>query len=499
MVPDEAVCDEVSAPRRIARRSRRRPGLSTAALVAIAVAAVVAARGSLINPLANAVVELAGALLLGVAAGLRRPGRARRLAALAGGAAAIDLATITIVRRGFRITDHLPPSFWVWAAAVGGALALAVVPRATGRRVGAAVLAPLVLASGAFLQVNAHYSYFPSVAALAGRGSVPAVDQRVLAQLSPRAGPPPSRMPATGVLVPLDVPATVSQLTHRPGEVWLPPAWFGPDRARLPVVVMLGGTPGSPVAWDRAGLAARTAATYAEQHGGVAPVLIFTDQNGSASRDTECVDGPVGRADTFLAVDVPAFARDQLGLSPNPRRWAVVGFSEGGTCAIVVALRHPDVYGSFVDLAGDASPNLGSPSQTRDVLFGGDANAAKAYDPTRLLRQRAYGETTGWFSAGAADRRAQRIMATLAPEAAAAGVRCRAFVGVGGHDWTFARRSFADVFPALADVLLSPPGPTRPKPMPTQGGPASAGSPGPTKGSCVAHVSRERGWTRPTS
>ena len=96
--------------------------------------------------------------------------------------------------------------------------------------------------------------------------------------------------------------------------------------------------------------------------------MLFVDQNGSATSDTECVDGPRGNAETYLTTDLTNFVSNTLGVRPNASRWAVVGFSEGGTCAVDLALAHPTVYQHFVDLAGDDRPTLGNPGPAAVTL-----------------------------------------------------------------------------------------------------------------------------------
>src|SRR5207247_10827891 len=94
-----------------------------------------------------------------------------------------------------------------------------------------------------------------------------------------------------GALAPLDIPAPRSGFSARPGTLYLPPAFFASPRLALPVIVMVGGTPGGPGHWPRAGFAPQTADAYAAQHGGLAPILAFVDGNGGPFADTECVDG----------------------------------------------------------------------------------------------------------------------------------------------------------------------------------------------------------------
>jgi S-formylglutathione hydrolase FrmB len=265
--------------------------------------------------------------------------------------------------------------------------------------------------------------------------------------------PANARTTGKGVLAELDVPATASHFTHRTGSVYLPPAYFTPARVKLPVILMLAGAPGGPTQWPTSGKAVATADAYAAAHHGKAPVLLFVDQNGSATGDTECVDGPLGNAETFLTVDVPNFVSHSLRISHHPGRWAVVGFSAGGTCAINLTLAHPDIFHHFADLAGDAKPNLGSPAQTLSRLFGGDTAAMVEHDPAHLLATRSYRGVTGWFAGGVNDTNKLAVCKKLAAAASHAGVKVHRFTGDGGHNWQFASAAFNRMMPTLGTDL----------------------------------------------
>jgi enterochelin esterase-like enzyme len=415
--------------------------------------------GSLLHLPAAIAVELAAFVLLAAAiASSARPTRTALVGAVS--AVAIDVAAATALRRG-GIADHLPPSFaaWVGVLAASATVLTSAATRRALRVCATAGSGVITAAAGGALLINAHYAYYPTVRAALGSRSPDAVSvSHFAAELS--VPPADRRAPRTdhGQVVALDPVATVSHLVHRRGEVWLPPAYFTRRRSTLPVIVMLAGTPGSPVAWDRAGFAVRTADQYARHHGGYAPILILTDQNGATTRDTECVDGPMGNGETFLTTDMTGFVGSRLGITPDPRRWAVVGFSEGGTCAVELGLRHPDVYSAFVDLAGDASPNLGGPSRTRRVLFGDDVEAQRAHTPMAMMRRERFEGTTGWFSAGRFDRGHQRVAMQLADAACRSGMHTYAWVDHGGHEWNFARRAFAHVLPELTRTLSDTPG-----------------------------------------
>jgi S-formylglutathione hydrolase FrmB len=261
--------------------------------------------------------------------------------------------------------------------------------------------------------------------------------------------------------VAVDIPPGTSGFTSRPGTLYLPPAFFRPSPPPLPVVVLLGGTPGGPDAWARSG-ALRTVDAYAAQHHGAAPILAFVDQNGSFLGDTECVDGPAGAAETFLTVDVPRYLAGLLHVPLGADRFAVGGFSEGGTCAFELAVRHPETYGTFVDIAGDWAPNLGSATATLDGLYGGDQAAMAAHDPATLLAAGEFDDLAGWFVAGDSDGAHRGVAERLAAASRSAGIRTTAEILPGDHTWRFVVSAFRVVFPALAGQLtarLPPAGP----------------------------------------
>jgi S-formylglutathione hydrolase FrmB len=465
-------------------------------------------------------------------------------------ASAAPVAGLAWYLRHSAIRDHYPPTFGLWiGAALLAVLAAIFGWRSSGawRRAVAVATVPLTFAS-AFLLINSHYGYWPTLGDLLGRPLPHHVDQQALADIlagrahpvggdgagpaigveDPSAGagrpsagrvgasegvvtppvarrgagaagravaaavtrrgagvptsgshtshrPPPASgaaAPATlhGVLGPLDIPPGTSGFPHRQGVLYLPPAFFDSPRAQLPVIVMLGGTPGGPEDWTRGGFAARTADAYATEHQGVAPILAFVDHNGTFTNDTECVDGPAGNAETFLSVDVPGFLSDMLHVPPDPRRWAVAGFSEGGTCAFELAVRHPAVYGTFVDLAGDRAPNLGSDADTLEKLYGGDRAAMAAHDPDNLLRPHRFHGLNGWFVAGHDDAHHAGVARALAAAARSAGITVAEQSIPGAHNWPFAAAAFRAVLPAVAQQL----GATPAVPAPATAAPAQS-------------------------
>ena len=184
----------------------------------------------------------------------------------------------------------------------------------------------------------------------------------------------------------MSIDSRASGFTHRDELVYLPPAWFASNLpAPLPTVMMIGGQFNSPTDWLRAGNAIATLDTFAASHAGRAPVVVFVDSGGRFDVDTECVNGPRGNAADHLTKDVVRFMTSNFGVSADPQNWGVVGFSAGGTCAVDVTVMHPELFHTFIDIAGDVSVNAGTLAQTIDRLFGGNAEAWKIFDPSTVI------------------------------------------------------------------------------------------------------------------
>lgn len=399
---------------------------------------------------------LGAASAIALATALARRVRPGRLV----GALVVAAAIVAVMRVGVAgavDVSRIPRSFYLWAAIPLFALgAVTSMPRPHARwRWAVGGFAVLLAAGFAADEVNSWFAYFPTAADLAAQpvpGEVPAAP--VLARLKdeqPRNAPPVT----DGALLRLDIVATTSGFRHRAAYVWVPPAAFDRGVDPLPVVVMLAGTPGAPDNLLRAVDTVDLAKRYAMLHGGRAPLLVFPDHNGSFGADTECVDGPRGDAETYLTVDVPAFLRATFPVTPG--RWGIAGFSEGGTCALTLSLRHPGLFSTYLDIAGDLRPNLGmsarQTSLTVSRLFGGSRQAWSEHDPVTLLSNGRFDGVAGRMVAGRSDRPAMEAARTLDPMARKAGIESDiAFVN-GHHSFATASRALTRNFDWLARRL----------------------------------------------
>jgi S-formylglutathione hydrolase FrmB len=296
--------------------------------------------------------------------------------------------------------DPAPPTLWVWIAAAGLAVGVLVAGWRGARwwQRGASVVAVPLCVLCAALAVNLWVGYFPTVHTAWNQltaGPLPDQTDRVTVTAMQLEGV----RPAKGVVVPVNIPADGSKFTHRRELVYLPPAWFDTNPApRLPAVMMIGAQLNTPADWLRAGHAVHIIDDFAAAHDGNAPVLVFVDATGAFNNDTECVNGIRGNAADHLTKDVVPYMVSNFRVSADRARWGILGWSMGGTCAVDLTVMHPELFSSFVDIAGDAAPNVGNKVQTIAALFGGNADKYVSYDPSSVMSQHGrYRGVYGWF------------------------------------------------------------------------------------------------------
>jgi S-formylglutathione hydrolase FrmB len=174
---------------------------------------------------------------------------------------------------------------------------------------------------------------------------------------------------------------------------------------------------------------------FAAAHAGLAPVVVVADPLGSQLGQTLCVDSKAGHAYTYLSVDVPAWIRAHLQVNPDPRQWAIGGYSAGGTCALQLAVNAPTVYPTFLDISGQDEPTLGTRSRTVAELFAGDAAAFKRVNPLDVLATRRFPEIAGLIVAGRDDAVYRPQAHTVLAAAQSAGMKVEYLELPGGHSW----------------------------------------------------------------
>ena len=383
-------------------------------------------------------------------------------------------------------SDPAPLQLWLWSVGFLAMVAVAVFGwhSSRWRRRALSLLAiPLTLLA-VLLSLNRWVGYYPTVPAawnaLTAGPLTDEVDRDSLALLR-------NTTPESGKLVQVDIPDSGSGFKHRSEYVYLPPVWFaGPTPPALPTVMMIAGEFNTPADWIRSGSAVPIIDEYARTHAGEAPIFVFVDAGGRFNNDTECVNGPRGQAADHLTRDVRPYVVEEFGASADPAAWGIVGWSMGGTCAVDLAAMHPELFRTFVDIAGDHGPTAGTKAQTIERLYAGDAQQWDAYDPATVMAAHGpYDNVAGWFAdakkptdgnspqAGHPSRpqssaplgfgghdvwtdndRADASQ-DLCRAARAVNINCSVHTTTSGHTWQFASQSFAEALPWLVDRLNS--------------------------------------------
>lgn len=235
----------------------------------------------------------------------------------------------------------------------------------------------------------------------------------------------------------------------RPAVVYLPPAALRHGAHDLPVLELFHGTQGGPGNWFDKGRLQATADEFAAAHGGRAPVIVAPDVNGNLQADTECIRTASGAdVETYLAVDVPRYVRAHFPVSADPRHWAIGGISEGGMCALMIALRHYPQFRALGDMSGIARPTVGGDTDeeaaTVRELFYGSQTAYDAHDPTWLLARNRYPQLAAWFVAGAKDSYGLKDQQHVAALARSAGIAVHTGTEPGSHHWVVWARALPD-------------------------------------------------------
>lgn len=308
----------------------------------------------------------------------------------------------------------------------------------------AALLTLLLLPVTAADVVNAHFQYLPRVADVVDVPTWPTAARTALVATS-------GRHPQ-GAVVELPLPGPASGFGTHTGLVYLPPEYFTQPFRRFPVVYLVHGSPGAPVDWFRAARAA--AAGWAVARAGAPVILVAPRASRSWTDDSECVDRPTERIETYLVVDVVADVDRLLRTMPSRTGRAIVGNSAGGFCALNLGLRHRDVYSGIGDLSGYDHPTYdggmaGLFGRRPDLAAAVAAETPAVYAP-RLTRSP---RMLVWLDSGRADamplREVTRLATVLLRDGEVVVLKARP----GGHDYGVWRPALADCLGWLASQL----------------------------------------------
>lgn len=168
-----------------------------------------------------------------------------------------------------------------------------------------------------------------------------------------------ARAAGHGLVVKLEIPGTASGIGSFSGLVYLPIQYGMPQyqHRKFPVVELVAGSPGSPKSWTHALGVAQVLDQEIAAGRSLPFIAVMPSQEVAGRRDTQCVDvvgGP--KVETYLTTDVRTVVMRAYRASSQPGAWALMGYSSGGYCATNLAMRHPDMFGAAVSIAGYAHP-----------------------------------------------------------------------------------------------------------------------------------------------
>ena len=178
-------------------------------------------------------------------------------------------------------------------------------------------------------------------------------------------------------------------------------------------------------------------------------MLAMIDTNGSIDADTSAGRAP-GKVETYVVKDVPAYLRNQFGHPRPAGSLAIGGLSAGGTRAPARLAAQSDGIPTFADFSGYQSPELDSPTDTLQDLFGGSTEAQPAHDPAAPMEQSKFPKSAGRFEAGTGDAQPVAAAQALSEVAMSSLGQTCVLLRPGGHDFTFWTVALQNVFPWLS-------------------------------------------------
>jgi S-formylglutathione hydrolase FrmB len=263
-------------------------------------------------------------------------------------------------------------------------------------------------------------------------------------------GFPPPREPAfvkhPGTLVKVGISSPALGGRRQETYVYLPPGYASHPHERYPVLYLLHGIPGRPLAFIqtvRMGVVEDTLTTL-----GRAQPLILVMPFGSTGTFT---DKEWANAwGTFVTRDVVHYVDAHYRTLPARAARAIGGLSEGGYGAINLALRHPHMFSVVESWSGYEKPD---PLRS---IFGAHLQLLARNDPMldlpRVAPELRRLHTYFWFYSGTEDHfRAQNH--AFARALSRFRIPNRFFLSHGGHNWALWRRHAAAAYLAAAGRL----------------------------------------------
>jgi enterochelin esterase-like enzyme len=253
----------------------------------------------------------------------------------------------------------------------------------------------------------------------------------------------PAYVAQGGTLVKLALPSAALQ-RRQETYVYLPPGYASHPQRRYPVLYLLHGFPGRPLAFVQT-VQMGVVEDSLTARGRARPLILVMPFGSTGTFNDE---EWAGKWSTFVARDVVRYVDAHYRTIPAASARAIGGLSEGGYGAIDIALHHPREFSVVESWSGYEKPD---PLRS---IFGRDLQLLAANDP-RLLLPRVARDLRGayfWLYSGTEDRYAAQNR-LFARELSRAHVANRFFESYGGHNWALWRKNAAAAYLAAAQRL----------------------------------------------
>jgi enterochelin esterase-like enzyme len=234
--------------------------------------------------------------------------------------------------------------------------------------------------------------------------------------------------------------------------VYLPPGYSSSQR-RYPVLYLLHGTPGRPLAFLETVRMGVVEDELVAQHKAQPLILVMPFGSTGTFTDKEWANGfAKGEGwETFVWRDLVRAIDARYRTIPNAGGRAIGGLSEGGFGAINIALHHPHEFSVVESWSGYERPD-----KLRSI-FGPKLQLLHLNNPMRqvvreapLLRRL---ETSFWFYSGSSDS-LQKQNRAFAAKLSRLHVLHHYFEVYGGHNWALWRGNATSAYVAAATRLV---------------------------------------------
>jgi S-formylglutathione hydrolase FrmB len=259
----------------------------------------------------------------------------------------------------------------------------------------------------------------------------------------------PAYVSEPGTAQRIEVPSAALGGRRQEAYVYLPSGYAADPTRRYPVLYLLHGFPGRPLAFLETVQMGIVDDAATAQGRAQPAILVMPFGSTGTFTDKEWVNGlsPDDHWSTFVARDLVRYVDGHFRTVATREGRAIGGLSEGGYGAIDIALHHPDEFSVVESWSGYERPD-----KVRSV-FGPKLQLLAQNDPRLLVRAaapqlRRLG-TYFWFYSGSSDpMHAQN--AAFARELSALDVRHRYFLAYGGHNWALWRANAERAYLAAA-------------------------------------------------